>query len=145
MLQVWEVVAQLIGLGLSIALLNGIEATGDPTNAVWAWVVIQSVHVVLRFKSLSMVQLPSLNQKRSCVLINAFLEGQQLPGKVAVVPALLGTGSAVVSVLLRIVFAVVSVLLTIIPGHENVARIFLPGDDAVLFVAASTTADAAYC
>ncbi|KAL3152745.1 hypothetical protein ABBQ38_012335 [Trebouxia sp. C0009 RCD-2024] len=77
--QVWEVVAQLIGLGLSIALLNGIEATGDPTNAVWAWVVIQSVHVVLRFKSLGVVQFPSLNQKRSCVLINAFLEGQQLP------------------------------------------------------------------
>ena len=74
-------VAQLIGLGLSISLLNGIEATGDPTNAVWAWVVIQSVHVVLRFKSLSVVQFPSLNQKRSCVLINAFLDGQQMPGK----------------------------------------------------------------
>lgn len=82
-LQVWEVVAQLIGLGLSIALLNGIEATGDPTNAVWAWGAIQSVHVALRFKSLSMIQLPTLNQKRSCVLVNAFLKGQKLPGNTA--------------------------------------------------------------
>ena len=80
LLQVWEVVAQLIGLGLSIALLNAIEATGDTTNAVWAWVAIQSVHVVLRYKSLSVIQLPTLNQKRACLLVNAFLEGQQLPG-----------------------------------------------------------------
>lgn len=77
--------AQLIGLGLSIALLNAIEATGDTTNAVWAWVAIQSVHVVLRFKSLSVIQLPTLNQKRSCLLVNAFLKGQQLPGN-AVLP-----------------------------------------------------------
>lgn len=86
LLQVWEVVAQLIGLGLSIALLNAIEATGDTTNAVWAWVAIQSVHVVLRFKSLSVIQLPTLNQKRSCLLVNAFLKGQQLPGN-AILPA----------------------------------------------------------
>ena len=79
-LQVWEVVAQLIGLGLSIALLNGIEATEDPTNAVEAWVAIQSVHVALRFKSLSVIQLPTFNQKRSCLLVNAFLGGQQPPG-----------------------------------------------------------------
>lgn len=77
--QVWEVVAQLIGLALSIALLNGIDATGDPTNAVWAWVAIQSVHVALRYKSLSVIQLPTLNQKRSCALVNAHLQGQQLP------------------------------------------------------------------
>ena len=78
--QVWEVLAQLIGLALSVGLLNGIEATGDTTNAVWAWVVIQSVHVTLRFKSLSVIQLPTLNQKRSCALVNAFLEGRPLPG-----------------------------------------------------------------
>jgi len=81
------VVAQLIGLGLSIALLNGIEATGDPTNAVWAWATIQSVHVALRYKSLSVIQLPTLNQKRSCALVNAFLQGQQLPGVAAAAAA----------------------------------------------------------
>ena len=80
LLQVWEVVAQLIGLGMSIALLNAIEATGDTTNAVWAWIAIQSVHVVLRYKSLSVIELPTLNQKRACLLVNAFLKGQQLPG-----------------------------------------------------------------
>lgn len=80
-IQVWEVVAQLIGLALSVALLNGIDATGDPTNAVWSWGAIQSVHVALRYKSLSVIQLPSLNQKRSCALVNAHLQGQQLPGK----------------------------------------------------------------
>ncbi|KAL0040071.1 hypothetical protein WJX79_005107 [Trebouxia sp. C0005] len=77
--QVWEVVAQLIGLALSVALLNAIDATGDPTNAVWAWVAIQSVHVALRYKSLSVIQLPTLNQKRSCALVNAHLRGRQLP------------------------------------------------------------------
>ena len=79
-LQVWEVVAQLIGLALSIALLNAIDRTGDPTNAVWAWGAIQSVHVALRYKSLSVIQLPTLNQKRSCALVNAFLNDQPLPG-----------------------------------------------------------------
>ena len=73
-------VAQLIGLGLSIVLLNGIEKTGDPTNAVWAWIVIQSIHVVLRYQSLSVIQLPTLNQKRACTIVNAHLQGQQLPG-----------------------------------------------------------------
>ena len=81
--QVWEVAAQLTGLALSIALLNAIEATGDPTNAVWAWVAIHSVHVGLRFKSLSVIQLPTLNQKRSCALVNAFVQGHQLPGESA--------------------------------------------------------------
>lgn len=82
-------VAQLIGLALSIALLNGIDATGDPTNAVWAWVAIQSVHVALRYKSLSVIQLPTLNQKRSCALVNAHLQGQQLPGRAAADASLL--------------------------------------------------------
>ena len=78
--QVWEVAAQLTGLALSILLLNAIDATGDPTNAVWAWVGIQSVHVGLRYKSLSVIQLPTLNQKRSCALVSAFVRGQKLPG-----------------------------------------------------------------
>lgn len=77
--QVWEVVAQLIGLGLSIALLNAIEKTGDPTNAAWAWVVIQAVHVALRYKSLSVIQLPTLNQKRACAVVNAYMQGHKLP------------------------------------------------------------------
>ena len=78
--QVWEVAAQLTGLALSILLLNAIDATRDPTNAVWAWVGIQTVHVGLRYKSLSVIQLPTLNQKRSCALVNAFVQGQKLPG-----------------------------------------------------------------
>ena len=80
-MQVWEVVAQLIGLGVSIVLLNAIEQTGDPTNAAWAWVVIQAVHVVLRYKSLSVIQLPTLNQKRACAVVNAYMRGHQLPGE----------------------------------------------------------------
>lgn len=82
MWQVWEVAAQLTGLALSILLLNAIDATGDPTNAVWAWVGLQCVHVGLRYKSLSVIQLPTLNQKRSCALVNAFVRGQKLPGRV---------------------------------------------------------------
>ena len=92
--QVWEVVAQLIGLALSIALLNRIEATGDPTNAVWAWGAIQSLHVALRFKSLSVIQLPTLNQKRSCILVNAFLQEQALPGNQTVISACAAAAAA---------------------------------------------------
>ena len=87
----WEVAAQLTGLALSILLLNAIDKTGDPTNAVWAWVGIQSVHVGLRYKSLSVIQLPTLNQKRSCALVTAYVRGQKLPGGPHVMQSNLGT------------------------------------------------------
>ena len=39
--QVWEVAAQLLGLGGSIVALRAIEASGDPRNVLWAWASCQ--------------------------------------------------------------------------------------------------------
>lgn len=37
----WEVVAQMLGLGGSILALRAIENSGSPTNVLWAWATFQ--------------------------------------------------------------------------------------------------------
>lgn len=39
--QVWEVSAQLLGLGGSVLLLKAIESSGAPTSVLWVWALIQ--------------------------------------------------------------------------------------------------------
>ncbi|KAK9805694.1 hypothetical protein WJX72_012310 [[Myrmecia] bisecta] len=78
--EVWEVAAQLTGLGLSIAILKAIEATGNPSNVLWVWASVQSVHVALRYQALQSLQFPCINQKRACALVNAHVRGERLPG-----------------------------------------------------------------
>ncbi len=41
----------------------------------------QAMHVGLRYKALSLLQLPSLNQKRASALVRAHAAGQPLPGE----------------------------------------------------------------
>ena len=42
---------------------------------------MQAMHVGLRYKALSLLQLPSLNQKRASALARAHVAGQPLPGE----------------------------------------------------------------
>ena len=112
--QVWEVGGQLSGLVFSILVLRAVEASGHPTNVLWAWAACQvgclsqrkrhwdrqkcgwqnmtftaklqtrvecaqAMHVGLRYKAMSLLQLPSLNQKRASTLVRAHAAGQPLP------------------------------------------------------------------
>ncbi|CAL8465185.1 g4720 [Coccomyxa elongata] len=78
--EVWEVSAQLMGLAASVGLLRAIEATGKPENVLGVWAAVQVLHSLLRYKSLAVLQFPSLNQKRACLLAAAHVAGQPLPG-----------------------------------------------------------------
>lgn len=76
----WEVAAQLAGLGASVALLRAIEATGRPENVVAVWAAVQAVHVALRYQSLAVLRFGSLNQKRACACVRAHVAGLPIPG-----------------------------------------------------------------
>jgi hypothetical protein len=78
--QVWEVAAQLAGLGASVLLLRGIEATGRPENVVAVWAGLQAAHVALRYQSLAVLRFGSLNQKRACACAAAHAAGRPVPG-----------------------------------------------------------------
>ena len=78
--QVWEVAAQLAGLGASVALLRQIEATGRPENVVAVWAAVQAAHVALRYQSLAVLRFDSLNQKRACACASAHVAGRPVPG-----------------------------------------------------------------
>lgn len=49
--QVWEVAAQMLGLGGSILALRAIEDSGSPTNVLWAWATFQ---VCVQLKALQL-------------------------------------------------------------------------------------------
>ncbi len=78
--QVWEVAAQLAGLGASVLLLRAIEATGRPENVVAVWAGLQAAHVALRYQSLAVLRFGSLNQKRACACAAAHAAGRPVPG-----------------------------------------------------------------
>ncbi|KAK9835308.1 hypothetical protein WJX81_000773 [Elliptochloris bilobata] len=78
--EVWEVAAQLAGLGASVALLRAIEATGRPENVVAVWTAVQAAHVALRYQSLAVLRFDSLNQQRACACVRAHVAGCAVPG-----------------------------------------------------------------
>ena len=80
-MQVWEVAAQLMGLGISVSLLKGIEAAHIPALVLPAWVAAQGTHVLLRYRSLRTLQFDFLNQKRACAAVAAQVRGQQVPSE----------------------------------------------------------------
>lgn len=77
--EVWEVGAQLIGLAASVAILNAVQASGDPYNVLWAWCVCQAAHITCRYKALSVLRLKSINHKRGGIIVNAHVAGLPLP------------------------------------------------------------------
>eukprot|EP00884_Botryococcus_braunii_P023412 jgi/Botrbrau1/9755/Bobra.85_1s0006.1 len=77
--EVWEVSAQLVGLGLSVLLLGAIQSSGQAEAALGAWAGVQTLHIYLRYSSLSSLQFPYLNQKRAALLARADVAGEPLP------------------------------------------------------------------
>ncbi|KAJ9527537.1 hypothetical protein QJQ45_025813 [Haematococcus lacustris] len=85
--EVWEVVAQLGGYAASLAVLtaldevmtaSGLQGQGAGLEIVGVWAVVQSSHIALRYKTLSQLVFPTLNEARARALVAAHLDGGSL-------------------------------------------------------------------
>ncbi|KAJ9526665.1 hypothetical protein QJQ45_017575 [Haematococcus lacustris] len=91
--EVWEVVAQLGGYAASLAVLtaldevmtaSGLQGQGAGLEIVGVWALVQSSHIALRYKTLSQLVFPTLNEARARALVAVHLDGLPLPGPPAV-------------------------------------------------------------
>ncbi|CAM6091018.1 unnamed protein product [Calypogeia fissa] len=78
--EVWEVSAKLLGLSAAVLLLGMPVLSSSYWKLVLVWTSLRSLHIWLRYKSLSVVQFPTINYKRAAVLIKSNLQGDTLPG-----------------------------------------------------------------
>ena len=64
------------------SLLTGMASSCEKQDAddICTGNCTQVLHSLLRYKSLAVLQFPSLNQKRACLLATAHVAGQPLPG-----------------------------------------------------------------
>jgi len=74
--EVWEVFAQLLGLGLSVLLLKRTGVTSSYTSLFGSWLAMVIAHVVFRYISLSKVIFKELNLKRAKVLMTKHVFGE---------------------------------------------------------------------
>ncbi|KAL3680290.1 hypothetical protein R1sor_023246 [Riccia sorocarpa] len=77
--EVWEVGAKLVGLALAVVLLSwpALGLSTSYSKLVLTWISTRTLHLFLRHKSLSMVQLETINYKRASLLIRAHLQGHK--------------------------------------------------------------------
>lgn len=78
--EVWEVAAQLFGLGLGILLLDtpGVQAS-YPTLAL-SWVSMRLLHLWLRYQSLAVLTFNTINLKRGRMLVKSHVSHSTVPG-----------------------------------------------------------------
>lgn len=72
--EVWEVVAQMLGLAISVGILSVLEATGAPEVVIPVWASVHAVHVVLRYAALQQLCFPFPNTKRGTLLVRNHVE-----------------------------------------------------------------------
>jgi hypothetical protein len=81
--EVWEVAAQLLGLGAAVAALTALEAAGAPDAVVPLWAGVHAAHVALRYASLRRLAFPYFNMKRGAAAAAAHVRGGRVPGVAA--------------------------------------------------------------
>lgn len=77
-MQSWEVLGQVAGLLGSVVILSYIEDHGTWQWVLGAWMAVQSMHVLLRFKSLQSIKLDTINVARAKLLAKCHTEGRPL-------------------------------------------------------------------
>jgi hypothetical protein len=77
--EVWEVVAQLLGLAASVGLLSALEAARAPAAVVPLWACIHAAHVSLRYVALSQLRFPYFNGKRGAAAVAAHVADGSVP------------------------------------------------------------------
>ncbi|XP_064937976.1 protein root UVB sensitive 5-like isoform X2 [Musa acuminata AAA Group] len=80
--EVWEVAAQLLGLGIGILILDlpGIQASYS--LLVFTWLSMRLLHLWLRFQSLSVLKFQTINMKRARLLVRSHVLHNTVPGYV---------------------------------------------------------------
>ncbi|KAM5560415.1 protein root UVB sensitive 5 [Rosa sericea] len=78
--EVWEVTAQLLGLGLGILFLDTPGLVRSYPILVTTWMAIRLLHLWLRYQSLSVLQFNSINLKRACILVKSHVLHSIVPG-----------------------------------------------------------------
>ncbi|CAL5192292.1 unnamed protein product [Lathyrus oleraceus] len=78
--EVWEVVAQLVGLGLGILILDTPGLVKSYTVLSSTWLCIRLLHIWLRYESLSVLQFNTINLKRARILVKSHVLHSTVPG-----------------------------------------------------------------
>ncbi|KAK4268615.1 hypothetical protein QN277_025239 [Acacia crassicarpa] len=78
--EVWEVVAQLTGLGLGILILDTPGLVKSYSAISLTWMTIRLVHLWLRYESLSVLQFNTINLKRARILVKSHVSHSTVPG-----------------------------------------------------------------
>lgn len=68
--EVWEVSAQLVGLGLGILVLSTPGVVRSYPVLASTWMTMRLLHLWLRYQSLSVLQFDTVNLKRARILVN---------------------------------------------------------------------------
>lgn len=77
--QSWEVLGQVIGLLAGVELLSYAESDGDWQKVLGSWIVVRTVHIILRYCSLGILNMKSINVARGKKLAQLFIAGSTLP------------------------------------------------------------------
>ncbi|XP_028770466.1 protein root UVB sensitive 5 [Neltuma alba] len=78
--EVWEVVAQLTGLGLGILILDTPDLVKSYSTISLTWMSIRLLHLWLRYESLSVLQFNTINLKRARILVKSHVSHSTVPG-----------------------------------------------------------------
>lgn len=78
--EVWEVVAQLVGLGLGILILDTPGLVKSYTVLSSTWLIVRLLHLWLRYESLSVLQFNTINLKRARTLVKSHVLHSTVPG-----------------------------------------------------------------
>ncbi|GAB2250036.1 hypothetical protein Droror1_Dr00013395 [Drosera rotundifolia] len=78
--EVWEVTAQLLGLGLGVLILGTPGLLPSYPVFVLTWMGMRLLHLWLRYQSLSVLQFNSVNFKRARILAKSHVLDAKVPG-----------------------------------------------------------------
>ncbi|OIW01178.1 hypothetical protein TanjilG_10339 [Lupinus angustifolius] len=78
--EVWEVVAQLAGLGLGILILDTPGLVKSYPVLLSTWMSVRLLHLWLRYESLSVLQFNTINLKRARILVKSHVLHSTVPG-----------------------------------------------------------------
>ncbi|KFK24653.1 hypothetical protein AALP_AA8G007700 [Arabis alpina] len=78
--EVWEVAAQLIGLGLGILLIDTPGLVKSFPFVSLTWTSVRLVHLWLRYQSLAVLQFNTVNLKRARILVESHVVHSIVPG-----------------------------------------------------------------
>ncbi|KAL3010415.1 hypothetical protein AAZX31_07G140000 [Glycine max] len=78
--EVWEVVAQLVGLSLGILILDTPGLVKSYGVISLTWLSMRLLHLWLRYESLSVLQFNTINIKRARILVKSHVLHSTVPG-----------------------------------------------------------------